>query len=235
MRKFLLSLLFLPAMVWGQSLEILGFDSIVYGHPSTSMDIYGHAAVKNNSSSAIGVKVKRHVLDPNNALTASNAICWGFCFSTAVDVSPDAITIGAGQINFDDFNGHVYPPMDGVERSGQIMYTFFDELNPNDSVSITVTYVTTNFFSVSAFDQKEFNLYPNPTRNKIWIEGKNISGGNAKVVVNDVIGNTVLQKQINIAGGRDQIDLGALRSGYYFVSLYHNGVLISTKRVQKVQ
>jgi hypothetical protein len=125
--------------------------------------------------------------------------------------------------------------MDGVERSGQIMYTFFDENNPNDSVSITVTYVTTNFFSVSAFDQKEFNLYPNPTRNKIWIEGKNISGGTAKVVVNDVIGNTVLQKQINIAGGRDQIDLGALRSGYYFVSLYHNGVIISTKRVQKVQ
>lgn len=234
MKKLLLLLLAIPTMVGAQSLEILGFDSIVYGHSSNSMDIYGTAAIRNNSTTDVGVKVKRHVLDPSNALTASNAICWGQCFSTSVDESPDAITIQAGVINFSDFNGHVYPPMDGVARSGQIMYTFFDEFNPNDSVSITVTYITTNTFSVGSFSQKDFSVYPNPTRNKIWIEGQNIFGGNANVVINDVIGNTVMQKTVNL-GSRQQLDLGALRQGYYFVSIYHDGKLIATKRVQRIQ
>ncbi len=234
MKKLILLALMIPSLVWGQSLEILGFDSIVYGHSSNSMDIYGAAAIRNNSTTDIGVKVKRHVLDTTNVLTSSNAICWGLCFATTVDESPDAITIDAGTTNFSDFNGHVYPPMDGVPRSGQIMYTFFDELNPNDSVSITVTYVTTNTFSVGSFAQKEFSIYPNPTRNRVWIEGKNITTGNADVIINDVIGNTVMQKSINLTS-RQQIDLGALRSGYYFISLYHEGKLIATKRVQKIQ
>ncbi|MCC5918374.1 MAG: T9SS type A sorting domain-containing protein [Cryomorphaceae bacterium] len=235
MKKAILLLLSFPFLVFGQSLEIVDYDSVIYGHPTTSFDIYGHATIKNNSGQSIDVKVKRSY-DLSNTLTQSNAICWGMCFSTTVDVSPDPIAIGAGQSNSTDFNGHVYPPMDGSPRSGQITYIFFDANNPDDSVAMTVTYITTNSFSVNEAKQKSgFNVYPNPAKGSVWLDLQNINEPDITVMVNDVIGNNVIQKNVRSFGNREQINLQGLRSGYYFISIYANDRLIGTKRIQVIQ
>ncbi len=236
MKKFILSLLILPISLMGQSLEIVSFDSVVVGHPTASSDIYGFASIKNNASHDIEVMVTRTV-DTSNDLTALNAICWGLCYAPEVDTTPTPITIGSGQTNSTEFNGHVYPPMDGVARTGSITYTFFDKDNPSDQVSMTVMYVTTESFSVFNEEKKksEFKVYPNPAKDVVFIDMHNINHGDARLVVNDVIGNTVMEQQLSTFANRETVDVNALRSGYYFFNLYIDGNVIGTKRIHVVQ
>jgi hypothetical protein len=236
MKKFLLFILTIPFVAFGQSLEIVAYDSVVFGHYYSSPDIYGHASVKNNAAYNIEVRVKRYY-DPGNDLVSRNAICWGMCFDETVDVSPFAITIANGATNTNDFNGHVYPPQDTVARTGQVTYTFYDENNPSDSVSMTVTYVTTATFSVYEQEAQKisFKVYPNPAKDVVWIDMQNIKSSNVSIVVNDVIGNNILEKNIRNYGNREQIDIGGLRAGFYFFSMYDNGKLIGTKRIQVIQ
>jgi hypothetical protein len=236
MKKFILSILILPISLMAQSLEVVSFDSVVVGHPTASSDIYGFASIKNNAPYDIEVMVTRTV-DTTIELTQLNAICWGLCYAPEVDTTPSPITIGAGNTNSTDFNGHVYPPMDGTPRTGAITYTFFDKNDPSDQVSITVMYITTESFSVFNNEAKksEFKAYPNPAKDVVFIDMHNINSGDVRVVVNDVIGNTIMEKQLSTFSNRETIDVHSLRSGYYFFNLYIDGKVVGTKRIHIVQ
>lgn len=236
MKRFTIFLLILPLFMTAQSLEITSFDSVIYGHATNDLDIYGNASIRNNASQDIEVMVTRSV-DTSNTLTQSNAICWGMCFAPEVDTSPVPITINAGMTNSNDFNGHVYPPMDGVPRSGTITYTFFDKNNPSDQVSMTVTYITTTDFSVHEKKNEKIRLkvYPNPAKDIVFIDMHQINSNDVRLIVNDVIGNTIMEKQISGYSNRESVDIHNLRSGYYFFNLYVDGNLLGTKRVHVVQ
>lgn len=236
MKKIILSIFILPITLMAQSLEVVSYDSVVVGHPSSSLDIYGDASIKNNASFDIDVMVTRS-FDTSVTLTQSNAICWGMCFAPEVDTSPTPINIGAGNINFNDFNGHVYPPMDGTPRTGSITYTFFDKNNPSDQVSITVTYVTTETFSVfnEESNKVRFKAYPNPAKDVVFIDMQQINSSDARLVINDVIGNTIMEKQLSTYTNREVVDVHTLRSGYYFFNLYVDGKILGTKRIHVVQ
>lgn len=215
-----------------QSLQITQFDSLVKGNAFTSDDIYGKASVRNNSPFPKIVKVKRHY-NPSNALVDSNAICWGFCFEPEVDVSPVGITIAAGATNSVDFSGHVYPDKDGVARSGQIMYTFFVDESPNDSVSIVVTFEVTQTFSVSKLEASNrlVSMYPNPASDFVEFNVELNSSENARISFTDITGRIVRVVQLSPADQKHRIVISDLNPGIYLYTLTVNGKPESTRRL----
>ena len=66
--------------------------------------------------------------------------------------------------------------------------------------------------SVDDQESLSFSVYPNPCQNYINIENLNITNN---VVVVDVLGNIVLESQLNT--GLNQINLSPLCEGVYFL------------------
>ncbi|MFN3951703.1 MAG: T9SS type A sorting domain-containing protein [Thermaurantimonas sp.] len=215
-----------------QSLQITQFDSLVKGNAFTSDDIYCKASVRNNSSSPKIVKVKRYY-NPSNALVDSNAICWGFCFEPEVNVSPVGITIAAGATNSVDFSGHVYPDKDGVARSGQIMYTFFVDESPSDSVSIIVTFEVTQTFSVSKLEglNRIVSVYPNPASEFIDFNVELNLSERARVSFTDITGRIVKVVPLSSGDQKHRIVISDLNPGIYLYTLTVDGKPESTRRL----
>ena len=99
-------------------------------------DLVAHAAVINNADFDINVLCKKvHVDVPETGMVM---LCWGLCFAPPVFISPDPIEIPAGATNEADFAGHFNPQ--GVASTASVMWVFYDELNPDDSVAFTANY-----------------------------------------------------------------------------------------------
>lgn len=234
MKKILLTAVGFALMVLSQaqSLQIVSFDTVVMGNAFTSDDIYAKAAIKNTSSTAKVVKVKRYY-DVNNALVDSNAICWGFCFEPKVSVSPIGISIAAGATNSVDFSGHVYPDKDGVARSGQIMYTFFVDESPNDSVSIVVTFEVTPTFSVAKLQtgSRVGSVYPNPAGDVVefFLDLKGYEQG--RIAFTDITGRVVKSVQLSNIDAVHRINVHDLKPGVYLYTVYINGRAEVTRRL----
>ncbi|GCD77198.1 hypothetical protein JCM31826_06800 [Thermaurantimonas aggregans] len=202
------------------------------GNAFTSDDIYAKAAVKNVSSSAKMVKVKRYY-NASNALVDSNAICWGFCFEPKVSVSPNAINIAAGATNSVDFSGHVYPDKDGVARSGQIMYTFFVDESPNDSVSIVVTYEVTPTFRVAKFQNgnRVGSLFPNPAGDVVELHLELKGNEQGRIAFMDITGRIIKSVQLSNIDAVHRINVHDLKPGVYLYTVYINERAEVTRRL----
>lgn len=232
-QRFLL-IVFISAAwsIQSQSLQIVNYDSLVMGNAFTSDDIYGKASVRNISSSPKTVKVKRHY-NPSNSLVDSNAICWGFCFEPEVNVSPIGITIAAGATNSVDFSGHVYPDKDGVARTGQIMYTFFVDESPDDSVSILVTFEVTQTFSISKVETSNriAGVYPNPASDFIECILELKAHESAHISFADLTGRVIKSMLFNSNNQKHIISVADLKPGIYLYTTYINGRPESTRRL----
>ncbi len=230
MKKALLiaALVFLGVKGQSQSLEVTPTDLIVYGHPMSTSDMVAHAGIRNNSSNAIDVKVRRRY--NANHLTDSNAICWGVCFSTKIDTSLTTISLQPGERNENDFSGHVYPNRDGQVFTGDITYIFYDANNPSDSASMTISFELTNSFSVPEL-KKGWNVYPNPATDHFYVAPLNSEWMQGKLVLTDMLGKVVKTKPLSSSEGRVRISTSDLRNGVYIYALYDGNTLIEKRKL----
>lgn len=144
--KYIMSIVFIFAALLGFSQSIAlteGGDDLENGQEvvfigdHTLPDMAIELAVTNSSSGTKEISCVRYELDsiPASALY----MCWANC---TVLPSGGTVSLGPGETS-DLFSAHVNPNNHyGIERS---LYTFFDENNPNDSMSFIATFTTTSF------------------------------------------------------------------------------------------
>jgi hypothetical protein len=73
----------------------------------------------------------------------------------------------------------------------------------------------------------EFNIYPNPTDDKINVV-LNYKNGNNTIQLRDLSGKLILEKEIN---DQDQIDLRDLTQGLYLLTIMSNNEIIGFERI----
>lgn len=120
--------------------------------------------VTNNSSSAISVKAKKieNYLEGDDVDGMLSSICWaGQCYSPSVFVSPNAEIIEPDETNEDGFAGDLHK--NGYVGISSVTYVFFDENNPNDSISVIVNYIVTSTSSSLALSNDDGDLENNGT------------------------------------------------------------------------
>lgn len=239
MKRLLLSLSVLGLIAGtagAQSLVIVEqeSDTMAMGNAHTTHDIESHVVIQNVGNYAMDVMVKR--LDVNyNALTDSNAICWGICFSTDVSVSPPGTekTLQPGEKSgMADFVGHVYPDMDGIPLAGDITYVFFDMNNPNDSVAHTVRYeVTSNFDQPEIKKREVLDLYPNPARQRINLNYDLTGYSSASIELINLVGSRVFFRELPTRQDELRLDVSALPRGVYFYNLRADGKALRSRKL----
>ncbi len=94
-----------------------------------------HITVTNISDAPLDVLVKKYEIF--STLDSNATFCWGLCFPWFVNVSPESLNLEPGVPNT-EFTGDYMP--NGTPGHTRVLFTFFDERNANDSVSVYIEF-----------------------------------------------------------------------------------------------
>jgi hypothetical protein len=239
MKRILLSLLVVAAIVstaGAQSLELIyegevfphGGSITIDGDPADD-ELVVHMVIKNIGSQAADVFCRKIVVDTIPG--SSNYFCWNLCFGNRVYLSPVSIPLQPDE-ETDEFSGH-YQPFSNAGLT-QMIYSFFDGANPNDSTYFYVNYFASSVgISENTTDAPSLsNPYPNPASTQVSFD-YNIPAGvsNASVNIHNLLGLKV--KEFNLFGnnGKVTIDVMDLKEGIYFYSVKLDNQVTETKRL----
>lgn len=211
-----------------QSLVVESYDAVVGLNSTMVNDYYAHAEIKNISGSTVNVKAKRYIYGTNWCAFDSAYFCWDLCYGSNVNASVGANSIAAGQSN-NLFSGHVYSTNNGTSCIDSIRYTFFNESNSSDSVSIVVKYQASSVFSVTESTFPVAKMYPNPAVNYIVVELNSPVAQGTTVELFNLLGTKV--RSVKAAGTRVEIPVGELHSGIYLCTITKNGKSLETRKI----
>lgn len=76
---------------------------------------------------------------------------------------------------------------------------------------------------------ESINVYPNPANERITLETSFVSYDRTRVRICDITGRTVLEDDLR--SGRQEVDMGALNPGMYFLLIENHGIVIAQKPV----
>lgn len=236
------------------SLNTFGQSTILITNNGTSMSLTPNATItevttangntktyldiKNTSGSSQSYSAKRYDLMLNAAggTTASAYFCFaGNCYGDNVFVSPNALTLNAGQSASQlpgSFN-MLIADLDEANGVGisTVKYTFFNTVTIGDSVQVTIKYnapagvnQTSNVFS-------SFDLSPNPVNDLATFRINSSKAIDTKLYIYNALGAIVNEKPVTLAEGKNKIDFSAetLPSGVYFACI-KSGTSSTTKK-----
>ena len=244
MKKLLLSsLLICPVFFFSahsQTLSIAYIGGAIV--PNSTVQIIGDPTdepikidiqVTNHAAIAQNVKVKKTIHPGDTLPGTTNTFCWGVCYPPFIYVSPQALTLEAGATN-DEFDGD-YSPL-GVIGVSTIIYTFFIDENPSDSVAVTVEFKASPTGIGEKSDQVTFsNPYPNPANQQVSFNYALPEGmAGAKLSISNILGATVREIAIVETSGTLRIPAFDLGEGIYFYTLKAgNKNLVTNKMIIK--
>lgn len=196
------------------------------GHVNDS-EISSYMFVKNTTSAAIEVKVKKVVID---TITGTiNTFCWGACFPPNVYVSPP-LTINAHATNSSDFSGHYSP--NGIKGTSTIRYVFFNQANNSDSVCVNIAY---DILEVGISNQTAKNIlsgaYPNPADSKVTFDYSINNANEGSIIIRNLLGTVVKRSDLSSSETRLSFYTGDLPEGIYFYSLDVDGKSLVTHKL----
>ncbi len=226
-----LSLMVLAFSMKGQSLIVEQYDSLIVGDATTDNDIYSYSAVKNVSNDSVLVGFKR--IDGNyNALTDSNAICWGICFIPSISIAPASFAQWIQPNDTAIAITHVYPDQDGYTREGDITYVFYNINDVNDTVDYTVTYKVNGIpLSNEEFERPSISVYPNPAQDFLNVNYSLGAGESGRFEMINLVGSKVYSTELSKEQSQLEINLSQLKAGVYFYSLRVNGETAISKKL----
>ena len=105
--------------------------------------------------------------------------------------------------------------------------------NPSDSACTIVNYSVN---SLASLEQNTFSSYfsdfhPNPSSTISFLEYKLNYYDEAEIIVTDILGNVIHNKNIFGRSGVLRIDFSDIKNGLYFANIILNGELHSIKRL----
>jgi uncharacterized protein YmfQ (DUF2313 family) len=103
------------------------------------------------------------------------------------------------------------------------------------TTSSSFTIGTATSLPVTKTDQEGLKLYPNPARHTVLLRLENAKGSKATIVMHNLLGQPVLQKEVTIAGNllQQQLDLQMLPKGVYLITITTDDGTIQKKLVKE--
>jgi Secretion system C-terminal sorting domain len=202
-----------------------------YWVPSSVTDVRHYASININSSS-LSVKVRKTVLQINDAGATTWFCTDQLCYAPTTIITPTAMTVGAGS-QFDlsiDFNPN------GVTGVTQVRYSIINQANTADSTWFIVVYnIAAGPAGVNPaviVKPSVSNPSPNPASSVFNMSYKLGTGNTqAKMVVYNMLGESVMVETITDAEGTIRMDVSTLDQGVYFCSLEADGKTLLSRRL----
>jgi hypothetical protein len=203
-----------------QGMPIAPDATIVQSGSPDHGTFFTYLNVTNTSTFGLAVKCKKTEMQMLDSTTVF--MCWaGVCYSAAVFTSTNSQPIGPGETYY-DYKGtyhqiayNSYTPGESVVR-----WTFFDENNPADSVSVTVVYATWPVGTPEMIEKgSSLTISPNPAGDQISVVTKGWNNGPVEVQIHDMTGTKVSSVQAEIFAGNIELSTRQLKNGVYICTV----------------
>lgn len=200
------------------------------GDPDQVDPITARINVTNNSGAVMNVFVKKVIAEGDTVTGSGNYFCWGVCFPSWVYISQLTVAIEAGATS-EEFYGDYEPKT--IPGKSTIMYTWWSEANPNDSVSVTVEYnASPTGINDPVVTAEVSKVYPNPASSYVSFDYSiPQNSGDAKIIISNILGARVMELQLSGSEGTKKVNVSDLTDGVYFYNLVTNDQLIETKKL----
>ena len=120
----------------------------------------------------------------------------------------------------------------GMVRFREIGATWLKSFNPDFGTSIIHQFYIGSVLTTSIAQKNNWEIYPNPTKNNLTIEG--LTFGKTKITLQDNLGKTVLERTITKSDFTSKIiNLEQFEDGIYFIKISNSKEEI-TKKVVKI-
>jgi hypothetical protein len=232
---------------YGQSLKLLyegaePNDTIVINHSRINDLQYYYIDIINTSTDTVDVMVRRNLL--NLLPGAENYFCFKECLPPSGDATTDPYSLAPG-----DTSTHNSPRVDsldyayfytaynphGEQGTSFIKYTFFDNKNPLDAVSVIFKIIsaTVGIDDYTTQNEVVINAYPNPASSDITVEHDFIhkETNDIRIHLFDATGAVVKSVEVNPIDNKTKINLSGFASGVYFYAVEKEGKIVATQKL----
>ena len=177
----------------------------------------------------IPVRVKKIELD--TVAGSENYFCWTSCYLPQTYVG-DTLHLAAGYTNKTNFSGD-YDANGNVGKS-RIMYVFYNDNDPNDSVAFVAEFYAGS--SVGVFSNQKVSaqakVYPNPAKTSITLNYQlSKLTDNSKFELRNILGSVVKEIKLNSISGKRKIDISGLQNGVYFYTIRMDDKVVITNKI----
>ena len=163
-----------------------------------------------------------------------NYLCWGSCYAPGTLEASNLVAAGGEGI----FNGHcMVIDADGnllpVGTEIKMVYTFFDERNPDEKYVFNVNFKYESKESIVDYNSVDVfsNAYPNPANNTVSFDyNMPFDVNSASVAIYNMMGQEVVRQDLNLGGSRVDFNVSDLNEGVYFYSLIVNNQTVKTNK-----
>jgi hypothetical protein len=243
MKKLLLSLIVMvfAAQMSAQSLafkyegETIQPGTInIVSNINESLELLFDLHVINTTDSPMNV-----VWEMNDSVSAvklqAYCCCFDACYARFMKKNVYEFAAGqegifAGHVMFADESWNAMPV--GTETT--VIYTFYDERNPEEKYVFTVNYKYDPEASIVDYNSVEVfsNAYPNPANNTVSFDyNMPYDANSASVAIYNMMGQEVVRQDLNLGGSRADINVSDLNEGVYFYSLIVNNQTVKTNKL----
>jgi hypothetical protein len=233
MKKIVLTLSAIALVIGAQAqsnLSIVALNRAVWGSVETTI-MQSIGTIENtNGTAPIAIRASRITID--TVPGTQNYFCWEQCYEPPTSVSPTTITLAQGE-RMDQFYADYKP--NGIAGVSTLVYCFYDDANPTDSVCATVRFTASPLGVQDVFLGEQSGIsesYPNPAKRVANINYALAQGWNkAEIVIYSMLGSKVKTIKLTEDQGTKKVDVSSLPSGMYFYTLTVDGNAISTKKM----
>gem|GEM_PF-936187 len=210
------------------SLNLIHAQSIVVNSPNPTIVVGSADAdelatgieIMNISLEQKEIKVRRTMLISID--NTSNYFCWTACYIPSVSLSPSGLTLNGDSSINNTFTSHLKP--NGQTGVSEILYTFFDANNPQDSANVVVRYEIAPVGISKVSSVASLKAFPNPADGKVTLSFTRSSlNGKGNIELYNMLGSKVYSQQVEDMDGTITISTENLNAGLYFYSLNEGG------------
>ncbi len=244
MKKTIFTLMFLAVMGWvsAQSLqfelngrvfadkEVLICDSM----PNSWGEIELKMQLRNLTNETLSVVVEKEYVKIVEGTT--NMFCWGSCLDPGVFVTRPK-TMEPNSVSTDgdlSFHYQVDPTYSGESENclvgtSIIKYYAYPENAPESKVCLEVWFA----YDAKGLDENKVSIshaYPNPASSMVRFNYELPSAARASVSVYNLLGQEVLQQDLNALNGQVVFSVADLNEGIYFCNLRVDGRTVKTEK-----
>lgn len=205
-------------------------DTILISTSNDTSSIITYVYIKNNSTKTLDVKIKAYAKTIVSGSGAS--YCWSTgCFDVTT-TSPDIYKTINSADTAKEFHSDLSP--NKFQGVSEIMYTFYNKNSTTDSVSFTVFYevIATGIDKLDQIN-KSIKSYPNPVNDYLNFDYNLGLTKQGKILIYDLIGKKVKQKNINNSENYSQVNVSDLNPGMYIWTVEIDGIPIKSNKLIK--
>lgn len=230
-----IAIIFSSIFTFAQSIEIIydntvltNGDTIVYTSVDNTATFVFGLWITNKSTQLVNVRARK--IELSVIPGSDNYFCnWASCYQPNIFESPDSLPMMPAD-TFKQFTGDY--SSNGNPGATYVMYTFYNDSDHTDSISVVGKYVAGSGVGISQSQSNVYisKAYPNPVSSILYLDYAFDNSQSASIEIYNVVGSLVSKQEIQGTAGKAEINIASLNNGVYFYNVIVDGVRITSKK-----